>query len=297
MKRLDGRLGASILSILWPRYAVREGTPDYLRTYREVQQLEQFHSLAHHPALITLMQAVLGSTHVFPHPLKIARFLFPWAPEYATPEHQDYLNNQGTHNLTAAWVPLKETPRSAGGLSVYRGSHKLPVLPRTHHAGAGGTRCILPQRVDFKSDWHVADYEVGDVLLFPAHTVHRALPNKGHFLRLSVDFRYQREGEALTRNSLRPHYNVLKWKDVYANWTSRAHQYYWKSLSYKLEPLVSPPALRLQASSVQEQIERSIAVDNIVRSRFARRLQRAADTLALDVREQDVLDAAFETGI
>lgn len=47
--------------------------------------------------------------------------------------------------------------------------------------------------------WVGTDFNLGDLLLFPALTVHRALHNLDtRRMRLSVDFRYQREGEALT---------------------------------------------------------------------------------------------------
>ena len=43
--------------------------------------------------------------------------------------------------------------------------------------------------------WQSADLDLGDVLLFSSHTIHRALPNLTPTrLRISVDYRYRGTG-------------------------------------------------------------------------------------------------------
>src|SRR5690606_8515227 len=102
---------------------VREGDERFFEVYDEVQKLESFHALAHDPRLIEIVSAVLGDD-VFPHPLKIARLIFPDNYEVTTPPHQDYLNNLGSKDLTATWIPLSDCPMEYGGIAILKGSHK-----------------------------------------------------------------------------------------------------------------------------------------------------------------------------
>lgn len=215
---------------------VREGTPEFFEAYDEIQKLEAFHTLAHDPALVTLMRDLLGDT-AFPHPLKIARLLFPDHYEVSTPPHQDYPNNQGTPNLTATWIPVGDLPSIMGGIAILRGSHRWGVLALTTHLGAGNRCAKLPQEMLEECRWVTTEFEAGDVLLFPSQTVHAARHNASEFhLRLSVDFRYQIEGEALTSGCLEPHFERLSWNEIYAGWSSTEHQYYWRDLDYEVVP-------------------------------------------------------------
>ena len=218
------------------RRPVREGSPEFFEAYDEVQKLEELHTLAHDPALVAMMQAVLGES-AFPHPLKIARLIFPDHYEVSTPPHQDYPNNQGTPNLTATWIPVGDLPSIMGGVAILRGSHRFGVLPVTTHLGAGNRCAVLPQDLLEQCRWVTTEWEMGDVLVFPSQTVHAALHNASEFhLRLSVDFRYQLEGEALTEGCLEPHFERLTWDEIYDGWSSTDHQYYWRNLRYEVVP-------------------------------------------------------------
>jgi hypothetical protein len=74
-------------------------------------------------------------------------------------------------------------------------------------------------------------------LLFTALTVHAALHNASEtYLRLSVDFRYQEEGEELTPPCLEPHFRRQSWDRIYSGWSSSRWQYYWKGLDYRVVP-------------------------------------------------------------
>lgn len=214
---------------------MREGDEGFFEVYDEIQKLESFHSLAHDDALMDAMSAVLGDS-VFPHPLKVVRLAFPDTPQVSTPPHQDFLNNQGTQRLTAAWVPLGDCPRRHGTLAVLRGSHRLGVLPLEFHLGAGNRQAVVPADMLEELTWVTTDMAAGDVLLFGSLTVHAALNNGTRAMRLSVDFRYQPEGEELTDQVLEPHYNRLTWEEIYAGWRSDELKYYWRDLDYKVAP-------------------------------------------------------------
>lgn len=216
--------------------AVREGDDEFFRAHDRVQKIEEFHALAHEPALLAMMQQVLGET-AFPHPLKITRLIFPEFEAITTPPHQDFPNNQGTENLTATWIPVGDIPHHKGGLAILRGSHKWGCLPLTGHLGAGNRAAILPLDMLEQCRWVTTEYEMGDVLVFPSLAVHAARHNlDAPYMRISVDFRYQLEGEALTEGCLEPHFGRLSWEEIYADWKNDDLKYYWRDLDYEVVP-------------------------------------------------------------
>lgn len=213
----------------------REGEARYFEALDEIQQLETFHALAHEPALLAVMEMLLGEG-AFPHPLGVMRLVFPDNPEVTTPPHQDYRNNQGTPRLTAAWIPLADCPLESGPLAVLPRSQRMGLLPLGFHLGPGNRQAVLPAAQN-ESSWVTADFRAGDLLLFPSLTVHKALPNRHPSrMRLSVDFRYQPEGEALTEQCLQPHFARQDWAQIYRNWSSQRLQYYWRHKRYTLVP-------------------------------------------------------------
>jgi hypothetical protein len=59
-------------------------------------------------------------------------------------------------------------------------------------------------------------------------------------MRISVDFRYQVEGEPLTELVLHPHFGRLTWDEIYENWSpdSDRFRYYWRDLDFEVVPFV-----------------------------------------------------------
>ncbi len=258
---------------------VQEIDEQYLRVYDDVQRLEAFHTLAHDDDLMAVMRQVLGQS-AFPHPLKIARLSFPSNFEVSTPPHQDYPNNQGTETLTAAWVPVGDCPISMGGLAVLRGSHRYGVLPLDFHPGAGNRQALIPLEMLEALRWVTTDFRAGDVLLFPSTAVHASLHNGSDSLRLSVDFRYQNEGEPLTEVCLHPHFQRQSWDEIYAGWSSSQLQYYWRDLDYELVPFQDIPLARGDAGDMPEdELWRHLLRQE---ARHTRRLERLAASGVLD---------------
>jgi len=212
-------------------FPVREGDEEYFAAYDEVQRLEAFHSFAHDDDLLGAVREALGEA-AFPHPLKVARLVFPSEPEVSTPPHQDFLNNQGSPTLTAAWIPLGDCPMKQGTLAVLRGSHRYGVLPLEFSLGPGNRQAVLPNDMRDELTWVTTDFSAGDVLLFPALTVHASLHNATGHMRLSVDFRYQQEGEKASDLVLEPHFGRLSWEDIYEGWESSELKYYWRDLDF-----------------------------------------------------------------
>lgn len=213
----------------------REGEPGYFEALDRVVRLESLYALAQNEALVDVMAKALGGS-VFPHPLSVTRLVFPNNPEITTPPHQDYPNNQGTPNLTAAWIPLGDCPIDRGPLAILKGSHHHGLQPLQYHLGPGNRAAVIPEILR-NLPWVTADFEAGDVLLFPSLTVHSALENRDpECMRLSVDYRYQREGEALTAGCLDPHFGRVTWEEIYRTWKSDTFKYYWKKKQYTVVP-------------------------------------------------------------
>ncbi len=200
--------------------------------YMEIQKLEAFHKLAHHPALLNVFRQLFESD-VLPHPRNIARVVLPHLDVKPTPPHQDFIHIQGTTTTWTTWFPLDDCPKSLGGLAVMEGSHHLGVLDVTAHQGAGGLEAIL---CDLDLEWIEGDYQQGDVLILHSHTVHKALPNLlGNQIRLSCDFRYQPAHLPIDSSSLHPHgcQDETAWKEIYEGWTTEEIKYYWKPFDLK----------------------------------------------------------------
>jgi ectoine hydroxylase-related dioxygenase (phytanoyl-CoA dioxygenase family) len=207
-----------------------EGEEEFFRVYDEVQRSEAFHSLPHHPQILSKLQALLGNS-AFPHPLSIARLVFPDNNEWATPPHQDYANNQGTEDLYACWIPLSDCPQKMGSLSILEGSHKLGLLPLKFSLGAGHRQADIDERI-MGLEWLASDFAIGDILIFHSLTIHQSLPNISDVMRLSVDYRFQREHESLTENCLLPHFKRLLWDDIYRGWKDKSLSYYWQKKQF-----------------------------------------------------------------
>lgn len=189
--------------------------------YKTIQELEDFHKLAHNPALVKLMQDLLGPDLIV-HPRKIARASFPGI-EYPTPPHQDVTFNQACADVLTTWIPIGDVSRQLGGLQILRGSASHGAMKARPGDGVGGEIVDVD---DDSEDWFTVDYNAGDVLVFHAYSVHRARPNRSGQIRLSADFRYQSASDPIKPDTLIPHGygrgGVPSWKKLSEHWSSLA---------------------------------------------------------------------------
>ena len=91
--------------------------------------------------------------------------------------------------------------------------------------------------VPIPGTWVTGDFEAGDALIFQDVTVHKALPNRTRSIRMSFDARYQKLSEPMADVNLMPYAGCGSWDEVYAGWSSREGQYYWKDLPITIVPL------------------------------------------------------------
>jgi hypothetical protein len=150
--------------------------------YRAAVTSLAFNALPYLAPLRATVRRILGPG-AFSYPVKVLRAV---APESAAERprgryiHCDYTGS-GVQDMLTTWLPLAEVPAALGGLAVRPGGHRdRPRQPRLLTGTEPG--------------WATADYRPGDVIIFHCLTPHAALPNTGHQLRLSADFRWQQPG-------------------------------------------------------------------------------------------------------
>ncbi len=169
------------------------------------------------PRLTALIDPMLNGLSYL-HRRKIMRFTRAGSG-VSTPAHYDlvYLRG-GTSNLVTAWIPLGDTPVAMGGLMYLAGSDtlgrrmeaeftaKATDLPEAErisaynrHMSDGGwvSKDLAGMADRFDTQWHVADYTAGDVVLHSPWMIHAAPDNadpEGR-MRLSTDIRFQNVDE------------------------------------------------------------------------------------------------------
>ena len=205
--------------------------PTYLRTLRQINRLEDYHALKHHPALIDLFERILGGP-ILPHPRVLMRNIFPAREEFTTKAHQDFPNVQGTAEVYTAWMPLIDCPMDVGPLQVAVGSHLAGVYDFGIAGGAGGIEISNP----LAGRWVSGAFAVGDVLLFHSMTVHKGVPNRSNRLRMSMDVRYQLVSEPFNIGNANPDGQPLSWDEVYEGWRFDTLKYYWQRMPLTLKP-------------------------------------------------------------
>ena len=226
-----------------PETRCTEGDLGYTDVYHEVYKLQSFHEIAHGPEIMSVLEDVRGCP-MMPQPQKVARLWFPKFTAHTTPIHQDFVHFQGTFDNLTCWSPVGDCPIELGGLAVLPGSHKVARVLDHHFSLGAGSLLVEPSEYpEIDSEWHSTNYEVGDTLIFPALTVHKALPNVTEDrLRVSLDNRYQRVGDPIAEHMLNPHLSSmspLSWDEVYAGWNGGSTQYYWKQFDTPVLPKIT----------------------------------------------------------
>jgi len=228
---LGGRINLTALNRV-PGEEMRTDIGVSTRAYHDVQKLELFRRLPHHPKLLGFFKE-LFSSEVLVHPRHIARMITGHRAVSPTPPHQDFPLIQGTPATWTCWFPLGDCPRTLGGLSMLKGSHRQGYLPIQPAKGAGGIAVPL---CPGETQWAQGDYGAGDIITFPSYTIHKALPCRDkELIRLSLDVRYQSVDEPVEEKSLMPH-GELSWEEIYSGWERDDLKYYWRKLPLQLIP-------------------------------------------------------------
>jgi len=184
----------------------REGDPPsrdvLLALHKRLNPLAAFTTLAEQPAILAVMRALLGP-RVLTHVRKICRVKYPHDPYDIVGPHQDFWYIKGSQTTYTCWLPLTNTSADIGGLALLPGTHLDGPAP---HHGSDDSRFHGVGDAARASDWAWSPMQVGDALVFHSLTVHAGLLNASTQVRLSVDYRYQAEGDAMEESHTRPHF-------------------------------------------------------------------------------------------
>ena len=157
----------------------------------EVLGSAPYRELAAAPELLAVMADVIGEAPRM-HVGDVCRLVSPGALDLTTPPHQDAAYLPDAADVWTAWLPLDACPVELGPLALLAGSHRGGLRAHAPVVVGGG---VVGTEVPAAAIWSAGALELGDVLVFSALTVHRALPNvTADRLRVSVDYRYRPAG-------------------------------------------------------------------------------------------------------
>lgn len=180
--------------------------------YREILELPSLNAFGRNPVLMLLYSGLLES-EVLEHRRRIGRVTTPKSYAQTTPSHQDLFYIKGTAETYTNWIPTGNCPRELGGLALLEGSNHLGVLEHVKMVGTGGFG--IPEEVTDQSGlrWLSSDFQLGDFLMFHSTTVHKALHNETEDrLRVSLEYRIQRNGDDIDPWSLQSHMGLVESK-------------------------------------------------------------------------------------
>jgi hypothetical protein len=213
--------------------ACKDPEDRYMRVFRGLWMDEELHRLRIHPVVTDLFTRIFGKP-ALAHPMFVQRNIFPQTGsfDFTTGIHQDRVHIGGATSY-ALWMPLGDCPREKGALAVAAGSHTKGILETKVGSGAGGMDIAVP----IPGTWVTGAFRAGDALIFQDVTVHKALPNRTHEIRMSFDARFQPVSQPIADTNMVPYAGCGTWEDVYAGWERTDGQYFWKDLALDIVPL------------------------------------------------------------
>lgn len=217
-----------------PEAACEHPDPTYRRVHQLMWSSERLHALMHNSALLQLMETLLES-RVLIHPMKVLRVAFPKDSDDESPTqgwHQDFPTTQGSARTLTVWTPIQNCGVGDGVLAISPRSHQAGVVPMRLSAGPGGWEAAVTNEADVRA----GRLNPGDVLIFSALTVHRATPNIGPMLRLSVDCRYQPVAEPISEYCLASTDPAYAWDRLYDGWSTTRLRRYWEGAPLRVVP-------------------------------------------------------------
>lgn len=194
----------------------RDGAPGWWRFAEDVQRLESFHRLAHHPALTGLADRLVGDK-VLHHG---RRHLTAVNPEFWVPPHQEWTHIQGAVDFYTAFVPFTPFGGDGGGtLRVLRedGPRRLRALHLLP------TRGVEAKVGSGEGEWVDHELEPGDVVVLHSLVTREITENRTDGIKLAALYRFQSRKLPVVKASIKPeHYPRLPdWPVITKGWKSR----------------------------------------------------------------------------
>lgn len=175
------------------RYArLREQVPTtFSNSWKRILVSRAVYRLWQQPELVSIMRSLIGD-ELYAHGTWNGRPRPPRQPIATIDWHQDahYYPRfeRSDQPLISAWMPLVPVDETAGCLQVLPHSHQRGLL-RAVKIERNGLVGVTDEDIAGLPPFSCV-MEPGDVLLFSALTVHRALENHSDYVRWSIDIRY-----------------------------------------------------------------------------------------------------------
>jgi hypothetical protein len=191
----------------------RDGVPGWWRFVQDIQSLESFHRLAHHPALGKAVESVVGRRPLN-HP---RRHLTPVNPRFWVPAHQEYTYIQGTVDFVTAFVPFTDFP--AGGCELRLATSRERTVRPLRRTATAGVEASVPDGVR----WQTVPVCPGDVVLIHSLALREITENTTDLLKLAAQYRFQPRRTPICKASIKPeHYPRLPdWDVISKGWRSK----------------------------------------------------------------------------
>ena len=172
------------------------GRPKYIRSPRRDLVSPEMYRILVHPALLDVAEDLLGTPEVSVHGIFNARPKLPDQIWTRTPWHQDaqYYRDAADGHVVSLWYPLQAVGEHNSCLQVAPRRHRGPLYEGHHDEETGFLGLSLQDRQDLQGV-SIA-MQPGDLLCFTQKTPHRALPNRSHAARWSLDVRYEATDDA-----------------------------------------------------------------------------------------------------
>ena len=189
-----------------------ERAPKILR--RELHW-EGMYALFFDPAVLDVVERLLGVSEIRLYPNYSVRPKFPEDPATEVLWHQDAgYTASGQHGrdeaapdqnvealrMVNAWAPLVPARRGNGCMRFVPGTHRKGLA--THERREYYLEISADEILAHEADAVDIECDPGDVVLFSNMLYHRGLPNSADTIRWSCDWRYQDAGQSTMRAEL-----------------------------------------------------------------------------------------------
>ena len=157
--------------------------------YPRMRDARVWETFVKHPEIVRFFSDLAGETPEWLTASDYYRIVPPGQDVSEDPfalRHQDGLGLPGLDFVTC-WIPLADVDPDVGGLAIVPGSHK---------DGIDRERWFTPEHMS-PDRWARADYQVGDVLMFPSGILHSGMRNQSVAkFRMSLDIRFYMRGSS-----------------------------------------------------------------------------------------------------
>ena len=147
------------------------------------------------PALLTIVEQCVGG----PVDGLQSQLMYgaPGFPGYGLHQDNNYIQTAPDAFITA-WTALDVAGPQNGGLILYDGSHKEPILPMSQSGATGPIHIVQESVILPEGRYPRIEIEIkpGEVAFLHSHLVHGSMPNRTpDRFRLSFLYTYLRQGE------------------------------------------------------------------------------------------------------